>query len=402
MTGASAGLMLGTAVEDITPSLGHALGGWPDERRAALVHAPLEARVLYLASDTTVAVVAALDLLGMSSELCGRLREAIAHELGVDRSSVLLSCTHTHSGPVLPPWRSETSPEPDEAYLERLGNRLVAAARRAASSSIRVKVGHGSAMCDLGVSRRLPWDDGRIGYPPHADPQGPVDRSVDVLRFDSLDGVPHAVLFSYGCHPTVGGPTAWIGPDYPGAARREIESCLTSATAVFVMGNCGDVRANYTNPDGSFRWDVTTELVDEAGRRLGAVAADVATRVRTEPMAQLQVGRASRDVHTLDDQLLETSEFVAIRIGEAAIVSNPAECFCEIGIEVRAAARVPLLFSSVTNGFFGYVATRDAYPHGGYEVELSWRAFGLPAPVRPDAHDAFRDGMLEALVAAGG
>lgn len=392
--------MLGMAVADVTPALGIALGGWGVDRFAASVHAPLEVRALALSRDALTAVIVTVDVLGLSSSLCAEIRARAERELGIPAASIMLASSHTHSAPVLAPWLPAGVTPPDAAFVAMLVERILGVVEAATAGTEPVAVGFGSGICDLGVSRRLPWDNGKVSFPPHADPGGPTDPEVGVLRFDALDGEPRAVLFSYGCHPTVAGPTTWLGPDYPGAARRVIEDRLPPAVAAFVLGNCGDVRANYTNPDGSFLWEGTEELVEAAGERVGVVAAAVAEGIRTRPGAALSTGRSVRSIHTMDDRLLEESEFLAFTLGDAAIVSNPAECFCEIGLEVRAAVDVPILFASVTNGFFGYVPTRAAYPYGGYEVEDSWRSFGLSAPVREDSHAAFRDGMLAALANA--
>lgn len=390
-------LTLGTARTDITPPLGLALSGWDAGRYGHHVHRPLEARTLWVKNGERTWVIVTLDILGLSSALCRTFRAEIADRLRVPAAAVMLSGSHTHSGAVLPPWRPKGVDAADETYVAALGEKIVACVEEAARSPVPVTVGYGRGTCSLGVNRRLSWDHGKVGFPPHADPDGPADPEVGVLRFDDESGDPAAILFSYGCHPTVGGTSTWIGPDYPGCARTVVEEAFPSAMAAFVLGNCGDVRSNYTNPDGSFRWETTQGLVEDAGRRVGSVVATVAGGVRTAPTSILGLGRATRPVYLADGSLVEHSEFLACRIGEAAVVSNPAECFSAIGLEVRQKASGPVLFASVTNGFFGYVPTEDAHQLGGYEVELSWKSFGLSAPVRPDAHHAFRDGMLAAL-----
>lgn len=391
-------MMLGTARADITPPLGTVLSGWPGLRAATEIHRPLEARALWLSDGDRSVVLLTLDLLGLASTTCSHLRENVARHLEVPASAVMISCSHTHSGPVVPPWRGDGVPAPDDAYVGWLVERVETCAVDSSSAPVPVRVGHAARSCDLGVNRRARWDDGRVGYPPHADPDGAVDREVGIIRFDDeATNVPVAVVMSYGCHPTVGGPSTWIGPDYPGAAREVVEDELPGATALFVLGNCGDVRPNLIQPDGSFRWDASRRDVDAAGRRLGRVGADVARGIVTRRSPTVRFASAVWPVFSGDGSLIEDAEFLAFRIGDAVLVSSPAECFAAIGTEIRVHVREPLLFASVTNGFFGYVATREEYAYGGYEVDLSWPAFGLPARVREDAHDAFTDGMLAAI-----
>ncbi len=61
-----------------------------------------------------------------------------------------------------------------------------------------------------------------------------------------------------------------------------------------------------------------------------------------------------------------------IRIGSVALISIQDEPFIEIG--QRIAAESPFahtLFSGYSNGNFGYLPVRDAFPEGGYEVSVS-------------------------------
>ena len=70
-----------------------------------------------------------------------------------------------------------------------------------------------------------------------------------------------------------------ITADYPGAAAAFVEGAYGDQTlALFLQGCTGDVRPNFTAPDGSFRSATWTELA-RAGRELGgAVGTDAAER----------------------------------------------------------------------------------------------------------------------------
>jgi neutral ceramidase len=67
-----------------------------------------------------------------------------------------------------------------------------------------------------------------------------------------------------------------------------------------------------------------------------------------------------------------------IRIGPVALVAVPGEPFIELSQQIeRESPFACTLFSGYTNGGFGYIPAREAYPEGGYEVEIS--------PFSPDA-----------------
>jgi hypothetical protein len=63
-------------------------------------------------------------------------------------------------------------------------------------------------------------------------------------------------------------------------------------------------------------------------------------------------------------------ELHGVRIGPFATVGFPGEPFASIGATVRERSPFPFtLMCGYTNGWRGYVPTRDAFPVGGYEVE---------------------------------
>ena len=390
-------MFLGTARCDISPSLGTPLAGWPVERPSESLSAPLECRVLYLQDATTSVLLVTLDLLGMADWYARNIREEVERRTGVPATAVLLSCSHTHSGPVLPPCLMEGISDPDPRYMEWLAQQIVEAAVAATAQTVAVSVGAGTGTCALGISRRRPDEDGMVPFPPRANPDGSVDHQVGVVRFDDGDGVTRAALLSYGCHPTVAGTSRVMGPDYPGYARQELERAFPEAMAAFVLGNCGDVRSNYTMDDGRFRWDVPPSLAEEAGTDLGAEAVRVAREVVPQSDSSLAVGYATADLYTQRDTHISTCEFSALRLGNGFLATSPAECFSGIGLQLRRGPQPPLMFASITNGFLGYVPTRDAYPHGGYEVALSYRHFGLDSPVREDSGEIFYECMRRAL-----
>ena len=61
-------------------------------------------------------------------------------------------------------------------------------------------------------------------------------------------------------------------------------------------------------------------------------------------------------------------EVQAIRIGDLGIVTNGAEFFCQLGLDIKAASPFPRTWVvSLANGWIGYVPTASAYYAGGYE-----------------------------------
>ena len=99
-------------------------------------------------------------------------------------------------------------------------------------------------------------------------PDHPIDPTVGVIRVDDLDGDPIAIVFRYSCHPVTMGPrSAVASSDFPGVARRVVETSL-GGLALFLQGGGGNI-----NPRAGMGFEVdcrdTKERVGAGARRRG-------------------------------------------------------------------------------------------------------------------------------------
>ncbi len=86
----------------------------------------------------------------------------------------------------------------------------------------------------------------------------------------------------------------------------------------------------------------------------------------------------AKEIVLLDALLAKwpTEEVVvqAVQIGPAVLLANPAEMFCQYGLDLKARCRFPFTFPvGYSNGFVAYVPTLEAFGEhgGGYETRLT-------------------------------
>ncbi len=240
---------------DITPPIGGKMSGYMARTKPSQgIHDPLEAQVLLIESEKTAFFLVTLDLLAVQKDFTNRLRDQVKNELGIPADCVLVVCSHTHSGPEgFLPGIVLLQEEEDPLLFEITLRKVVGACRWAMDLLQPVKLSFGSD-----------WGYG-IGLNRNDPQQGSVDQEVSVLRVDNIQGIPIAVLFHYGCHPTVmGAQNTLLSADFPGAARRCLREVFPSTVFMFANGAAGDVSTRFTRHSSSF------EEVERLGQIVGS------------------------------------------------------------------------------------------------------------------------------------
>ena len=232
------------AVEiDITPPVGTGMTGYMARTQASIgIHDPLKAQVLFIEAGKSAVLIVTMDLLAVQASFSDRLRTSISRAAGIPESHIMLSCSHTHSGPQGFNLDNTILQEKEDDSLQEITLRKITGACTWAKTllqPVKFSLGH-SLGSGVGLNRNDPLT-------------GPSDQQVTVLRIDDLDGNPLAVLFNYGCHPTImGASNLFISADYPGAARKALQEIFKDTVFLFTNSSAGDVSTRFTRKEAAF------------------------------------------------------------------------------------------------------------------------------------------------------
>lgn len=409
----------GVASRCITPDRPLRLSGYASrDKLSDGVYQDLFVKALALESVGGPVVIVTSDLLYFDDDVLAPVEAELARAPGLAPAQVFFTASHTHCGPVIRRRDAWTYGGRDERYMGELRDALVGVVRDALGSLEPARLTYRRTTCDFNINRRAKTPDGVLMLP---NPEGVLDREVDVFAVTRQDGTVRAVLFGYACHPTTMGGYL-IGGDYPGFAQRAIESAYPGASALFVQGCTGDVRPNNVDENGRFR-SGPLEVVERFGRGLGERvlgalgdagihvdgAIQSSDRVVGIPLmphpSRAELARALEDpspfrkrwaADILDkytrNASLPTSWPVhvqTLRIGETlSLVAIAGEVCAEIGIRIKELIGPgPRFVLGYTNRVAGYIPSASIHPEGGYEVDGWYLYEGMPSHFAASAED---------------
>ena len=217
------------------------------------------------------AVVVTLDLCGIDRVFVTQVCEALQQKHKLERRQIVISVSHTHSGPVvervLTPmyFIDDAQRKQVQEYTDRLRDQVIEIAGHALAGLKPAVLHWGHGRATFAVNRRNNKEAEVPDLRAAGKLRGPSDHDVPVLAIKSAGGEPLALLFGYACHATVLDGYQWSG-DYPGNAMIELEKRHPTATAMFVAG-CGADQ----NPVPRRR----VELAEVYGQQLAAAVDEV-------------------------------------------------------------------------------------------------------------------------------
>ncbi len=353
----------------------------------------------------TRSVIVAAEILGFSRDMAEAVSGRIEKKYGIPRARLVLSASHTHSGPVTGEVLRPAYPLDAEQiaiinrYTAGFLDQVVEVVGAALANLEPAELSFEQGFAGFAVNRR------RVGARHRP---GPVDHDVPVLAVRGGGGKLKAVVFGYACHNTNLSGYRFSG-DYSGVAQSEIEKANPGAAALFIAG-CG-ADANPL-PRG------TVELTQMYGRILAA-AVDLVLKGKMRPVAgplraawgsvdlpfqpaptreQLQAQAAQADAtrRRYAQYLLEKLERdgrLADRYPYPVQVWKFGDDLTLIPMAGEVVADYALRFkgrygwdntwvAGYCNDVFAYIPSLRVLREGGYEGGGAMAPYGQPAPFR--------------------
>lgn len=410
-------LKAGSASVDISPNDSLFLYGYPHvERYSVGVHDPLYSSALYLSDTETELIFVANDIIFVTKDLSARARRRIAEATGVPPRNVMVTATHTHSGPGTKDRVANENdpavPQADRDYVQMLEEGIISAAVQACREAQPAEVG--LAVADgtgVGTNRR--------------DPSGARDPEVPVLMVKARGGAQAiGCMVVYSMHPTVlHEHSKLVSSDFPGFARRFLRNNVLGegCPVLYHTGPAGNQSTRHVISDNTFAEaqrlgealgkaiaEVIPEiqytdslllgsrrcLLDLPRRQLPSVS-EARDKLRSAAvhLQQLRAAGAPRQtVRTAEVDWFGAERAVALteadqrgdladayesclpaeiqilRVGPWAFVGWPGEVFVEYALRVKEHRENTFVIAYANGQLEGYIVTEEAASEGGYEA----------------------------------
>jgi len=398
------GLRAGYGKADITPNEPVQMGGY-NMRNApsngVWGHDRLYARALvFEAGGERVAFLEADVIIIRANEA---FRRKVADATGIPFDHILLGDAHNHAAP-------SPNGQLESNWDREFEKGVVAAANQAVANLQPAKIAAGTGHSRVAMNRRhvipadvdssLTFDENDVSQtfgkfktespvPIHefggvmrlgANPAGPIDDAVQVVRIDKADGKPLAVMVDYACHGTsLGGRNSKISGEWMGRMQEFVEKQFPGVGAIYLQGAAGDINPRVVGGLDGYQDNIETTwaLGEEVGREVERVYRTLAPEPLASPHLQIETAEIllPRTYRELFDDFTHTTipaPTAIVRMGDMMWTTFPGEMFHAIGMKVKAASPATYAYlMGYTNGYIGYFPERQAYAGGGYEVAVT-------------------------------
>jgi len=241
-------MKFGMARDIITPDIEMAMSGYDAFYGAAYqgVHDDLYVKALLLDDGNQAVLLITLDLLFHDVALTEEIKQYAEERYGIAPDNLILSYTHTHSGPAIRGYDVGQFSEHYEAFLLA---RIKTCINRVFLNTFTGLLSYGSVEGEWNINRRRLVDGWMVNRP---NPEGVTDNVVHILKITDEAGQPRGLLLNYACHPVTITDTPCLSADFPGRISQHLETALFGLTSLFFQGAGGNSRPMVTASGGHF------------------------------------------------------------------------------------------------------------------------------------------------------
>ena len=315
---------LGFDRQCITPTLPIRLRGFAEERIAVEVHDDLYARCLVFDNGEKKYAFINCDLLNVSHLVNDMVAEKLA-KLGIDSENIVITVTHTHSGPGgfldtragLFENMQQMFGEAELGFIDSFAQKIYTGVANAIANLVETEVKIGRSFVE------------NVGKERH-DPNLPGDNEILVYEFNRQDGK-KVLMYNYACHPTVtGAKNIMVSRDLPGPVERDLPYDMT----MFINGDCGDISTRYTRQSATFEQIevYAKEIINGINRALENVEysgplTKIAVKRFSKELAIKKVPPVEEEQAKLDKYLeqIEEAKKNNVTAGELRLIQSFAE-----------------------------------------------------------------------------
>jgi len=450
---------LGAAKTGMTPPRGSIIGDSYGIRVSEGVHDELYIKTLVFEQAGQRVAFITLDVISLQHLLVMTSRALIHKQTGIAVNNIILNATHLHAGPQMNPlfWDvvGGSAKLKSQEFAHKLPELILESVKSAISKIQPVHVSIGNVQeTSISFNRRFLMKDGTFKTNPGklnpniVRPAGPIDPSLSMVYFESLDKKPVAILVNFALHVAVVGGNNFSS-DFPGVMSdligkvkgEEVVTVFTNGTS----GNINHVDVSNSNQLSGFDESqrigtiladrvlnalnslrpisITSlkatiqavnlpvfkvveklemiwakDVISKFGNPKGSGFADVVSAWRILDLVKYQGGLDTRHNSTttvpltVDGSALE-SEVSVIAFGDQmALVGFPGDAFVELGLGIKLNSPFPFTIVSEQsgNGTLSYIPNKKAFPEGQYEVNS--------ARYRSGGGESLVDAALETLI----
>ena len=421
-------LRAGAARIDITPPADAGLSMSGYEGRAhgfEGIHDNIFVRAIVVDDGSTQGAMVAVEVGSMAADFVDEASQRVTKTTGIPRDHLIVAAVHTHSAPGTKQYRDTPFDLKKQGpFIEKVRDAIVESVRQAKSSLQPARVGFGEGKAYVNVNRREYFADRGWWWLGH-NLEAVSDKTLAVVKFESMSGKPIALFINYPVHAVVMGSKNYrVSGDLAGATSRFVEQYYQGrkedaprgdagyairlrpgeisdgVVAIWTSGTAGDQNPIAMSDNEDFT------MVNAFGKILGEEAVRVANNIKTATGARI---RGAQRVVTCPGGTLgpgprkeykfeESPEPVQIRlslleINDTALMGISGEVLTNIGLHLKKDS--PFSHTIVVthaNGASGYIPSDSLFDRQVISYENSRTPLGPGC-----AENAIVDGFLDMI-----